>query len=91
MLLEESSSSVGRGSPGQSDVTHLSVHRSLPLGFGRNMSVRGDGGEMARLQSVQSDPTLFPSPSEPCVDSDGQQSDGGLHQSPGRSALGAPP
>lgn len=51
-LLEKPSSAVSRGAPGQSYVTHLSVHTRISLRVGKSMLIAGCGGTLHYLAAL---------------------------------------
>jgi len=100
-LLERSPRPVSGGAPGQSDVTHSSVHRRISRRLARNVHVTGSGGIVAGSHvsphkragvnlRMESNPALRPvAVQSTCVDSNRQQSSGGLHKSPRRCTISA--
>ena len=100
-LLEKSPRLVSGGAPEQSDVTHRSVHRRISRRL-RNVHVAGRGGTVAGSHvspykragitlRMESNPAFFRpvAVQSTCVDSNRQQSSGGLHKSPGRCTISA--
>ena len=100
-LLEKSPRLVSGGAPEQSDATHRSVHRRISRRL-RNVHVAGRGGTVAGSYvspykragitlRMESNPAFFRpvAVQSTCVDSNRQQSSGGLHKSPGRCTISA--